>query len=34
MWQAVEASTGKIGMGEAKGRRGKGGGWEEERRKR
>jgi len=34
MWQAVEASTGKIGMGEAKGRRGKGRSWEEERRKR
>jgi len=30
----VEASTGKIGIGEAEGRRSKGGSWEEERRKR
>ena len=33
MGEVVEASTGEVGMGEAKGRRGKGRGWEKERRK-
>ena len=30
MWEAVETSTGEVRMGEAKGRRGKGRGWEKE----
>jgi len=34
MWKAVEAGTREVGMGEAKGGRGKGRGWEKERRKR
>ena len=33
MWEAVEAGTGEVKMEEAKGRGGKGGGWEKERRK-
>ena len=33
MWEAVEASTREVGMGEARGRRSKGGGREKERRK-
>ena len=33
MWEAVEASTGEVGMGEAKGRGSKGKSWEKERRK-
>jgi len=33
MWKVVEASTGKVGMGEAKGRREKGRSWKKEGRK-
>jgi len=33
VWKAVEASTRKVGMGETKGRRGKGGKGEKEREK-
>ena len=31
MWEAVKAGIGEVGMGEAKGRGGKEGGWEKER---
>jgi len=34
MWEAVEAGTEEVRMEEAKGGRGKGRGWEKERRKR
>ena len=33
VWKAVKTSIEEVGMGEAKGRRGKGRGWEKERRK-
>jgi len=33
MWKTVKTGTGKVRMGEAKGRREKGGSWKKERRK-